>query len=158
MAYKTLLRGRSAYGAGDRPLNVARFEDGLVSLPTSVADAPLLKQVLPGPAAEVLGPFRTRMLRSQKHCEALDEVLGAPNSFFDEILKSNELLYAVSVKRCVSIGMLAYTTECEEQLSPFFRQKEEQISSNDFELPKIESSSLGSTICGPSLPGSFFQD
>lgn len=28
VAYKTLLRGRGAYGAGHRPLNVAKFEDG----------------------------------------------------------------------------------------------------------------------------------
>ena len=86
VAYKNLPRGRSAYGAGDRPLNVARFEDGLVSLPTSVADAPRLKQVLPGPIADILDSFRTRMLRSHKHCEALDEVLGASNSFPDETL------------------------------------------------------------------------
>lgn len=129
-----------------------------MSLPASVADAPLLKQVLPGPAADVLGSFRTQMLRSQKHCEALDEVLGAPNPFFDETLKSNELLYAAFVKRCVSIGMLAYTTECEEKLAHFRQEEDGRISPNDFGLPKIESSIVGSTVCGPSLPGSVFED
>ena len=74
---------------------------------------------------QLLEDFETRMLRPAHAVEELDTLLGPAGCYHDPRLQSDVKVYAKFVRRCNSIGLVAFTTECLAELGIFFVRKKD---------------------------------
>ena len=72
-ALNELLKGRTSYAGGGSSATVAPFEYSRVSVPNSVANAPLVVDLLPAEDAETLRGYEGRMLRPAAEQAALEQ-------------------------------------------------------------------------------------
>jgi hypothetical protein len=63
------------------------------------------------------------MLRPAEQVRAIHEINGTPPVYSDPVLKNNPRKYAKFIKRCVKIGLVELTLDCEEELGVFFVSK-----------------------------------
>jgi hypothetical protein len=119
---RQLLKQRSIYQSSAASAT-ATFVNALVSLPSSLKDAPLLKALLPAPDGDLLEGYAERLMRPSSEVAELIRLRGEPRTYSDPVLARDSKKYAAFVRRCVKIGMLGYTVNCKSQLGIFVVKK-----------------------------------
>ena len=108
MALKTLLRGRRPYGGTPGDGTIATFNDGIVSLPCDVHDAPLCVTLLAEEPRSFL-KYLDRMKRSEVELEVLLRETPPIQPYTCQVLQCSRRKYRALCRRLHSTGILKIT-------------------------------------------------
>ena len=92
-AYRELLKGRSVYEVESGNVNLAAYQEELLSVPDDVRDCPLVSDVLPAGARHYLEAYHERMLRTPEEFEEAERTGPHIQPYFDARLKYNKKAY-----------------------------------------------------------------
>ena len=118
-AFSGLLRGRGVYDAETACANLATYKHGAVSLPDSIAEAPLLETILPDRARQYLVGFEELMLKSEDEFMMMKEQ-SPPRLYTDRYLISNRRRYSHFVRQLRDVGLVRFTRTPQEHVGVFF--------------------------------------
>ena len=119
---RELLRGRGPYGGSSISATIAPYEFDRVSVPSSVAAAPYVEDLLPDGGRDFLVEFETKMM----HEDGRDCDTSQIGRHVDPLLAARPKEYAKLVQRMISIGLVSLTRDCKEELGLFFVWKKEK--------------------------------
>lgn len=122
-AFRGLLRGRGLYGFETAYTDLAVYKRSAVSLPESVAKAPMLKALLPAEMSRVLCDYEERMLRPRCERLAEGEAERRPKVHSDRPLLTSRRLYSGFVRRLKQLHRVDFTLTPEEEVGVFFVYK-----------------------------------
>ena len=108
-AYRELLKGRSVYEIESGNVNLAAYQEELLSVPDDVRDCPMVSDVLPAGARHYLEAYQERMLRTPEEFEEAEKVGPRIQPYFDARLKYNKKAYYKFVQKLQAVGLLDFT-------------------------------------------------
>ena len=120
-AARTLLRAKSGYEMAD--VNVASFEDGLVSLPESVLDAPNAADLGGDDTQVLIKGLCQSQLRSEEELKKLDSTLGVITPYMDRTFVRSHKKYVKFLRDLDRRGLLLWTKTPKERAAIFFVKK-----------------------------------
>ena len=119
-AYRELLKGRSVYEVESGNVNLAAYQEELLSVPDDVRDCPLVSDVLPAGARHYLEAYHERMLRTPEEFEEAERTGPYIQPYFDARLKYNKKAYYRFVQKLQAVGLLDFTLHPKEVVGVFF--------------------------------------
>ena len=123
-AIGSLLKGRTPYSCLAQS-SVVPVEIPKVALPEDVSTGPFLDELLASRDSHLLDGGFQAMLRTSSQVSALEEALGAPNSYMDEKLARSNRLYAKFISKCMKIGIITLSLTAKSVQGVFFVRRKD---------------------------------
>ena len=121
-AFALLLRGRSAYDVDFTGSTLASFKASLVSLPSSVRDAPKLEDLLDDHDRSLLDAHGSPMFAEREQVAAA-LAKAPPRPYCDPVLMRRRGAYVTCLKLLHARGMLRFSAHVHEHCGVFFVTK-----------------------------------
>ncbi|CAE7708857.1 AMY1.1 [Symbiodinium sp. CCMP2592] len=119
-AVQELLQTSLAYDGNEASTTVRPYERGLVSIPSCGHQAVGLSDVLDDSGRDIVeDPSRCMLLNSDEWGEKIESHEGF-SPYMDEVLKKDPAQYSVFVKDLADAGMISFTSEPKDLVTPFF--------------------------------------
>ncbi|CAE7196525.1 AMY1.1, partial [Symbiodinium necroappetens] len=119
-AVQELLHTSLAYDGNEASTTVRPYERGLVSIPSCGHQAVGLSDVLDDSGRDIVeDPSRCMLLNSDEWGEKIESHEGF-SPYMDEVLRKDPAQYSVFVKDLADAGMVSFTSEPKDSVTPFF--------------------------------------